>query len=734
MSYIGNSPGVASQRVTTTLVATAAQTQFTTQSGYVLGYVDVYLNGAKLVNGSDFEAITGTYITLFAGAALNDVIELVSYVPRGLTDGYTKAEADAKFLDVGGDTATGALQLATASLTGNLTLSGGTANGVGYLNASKVLTTGSGLTFDGTNLNVGTGTVTTTNNFFTATTSGYFFAGNGAFTGGIYGSNSGNYANIKAPTDIISYIGSTEVAHLTSTSFYTASGVNVGIGTSSPSGKLHVYQTQGSMYIDNAGGIPRMRLGGGNGWGFNRISASEDIFFGEPGDTGTWRVRGSGTISLGVGNTSTSMTIVGDGGNVLIGTATNTNSSKLVVAGTISQTVGGTQYLVVDQSDIGTGANKIPLNQHLGSMAYADSANYYNTQQTVGFRNRIINGDMRINQRGTTAQTFNDSFNVWPVDRFTGAALTDGGITGEQSTDAPTGFSNSIKCTVTSADTSLSSTQYARIYLQNEGLNVSDFAWGTTNASPVTLSFWTKSSVVGIYGGTFQNSVRDRSFAFNYTINTANTWEYKTIIIAGDTTGTWLKDNSTGIRIAWGLAAGSTYQQSNVGVWESTGVKFAPSNALNLLATNGATFYITGVQLEKGSIATGFDYRPTSTELALCQRYCHVIRQGSSSTAGIGIGVWSGTASTSGSAYVLTFLPTTMRVIPSITYSSVSDFQCVREALSWETVTGIAIQSDQTSTSSVAIAVGTATSDSRGFATRMKTNSSTAYLLYSAEL
>ena len=116
MSYIGNSPGVASQRVTTTLTATAGQTQFTTQSGYVLGYVDVYLNGAKLVNGSDFEAITGTYITLFAGATVGDVVELISYVPRGLSDGYTKAEADAKFLDVGGDTASGNLAFATASL------------------------------------------------------------------------------------------------------------------------------------------------------------------------------------------------------------------------------------------------------------------------------------------------------------------------------------------------------------------------------------------------------------------------------------------------------------------------------------------------------------------------------------------------------------------------------------------------------------------------------------------
>ena len=139
MSYIGNSPGVASQRVTTTLTATAGQTQFTAQSGYVLGYVDVYLNGAKLVNGSDFEAITGTYITLFAGASAGDVVELVSYVPRGLSDGYTKAEADAKFLDVGGDTASGALALATATLSGTLGVGGvATFNSLGTIGAGQV--------------------------------------------------------------------------------------------------------------------------------------------------------------------------------------------------------------------------------------------------------------------------------------------------------------------------------------------------------------------------------------------------------------------------------------------------------------------------------------------------------------------------------------------------------------------------------------------------------------------
>jgi hypothetical protein len=372
MSYIGNSPGVASQRVTTTLTATAGQTQFTTQSGYVLGYVDVYLNGAKLVNGSDFEAITGTYITLFAGAAVNDVIELVSYVPRGLSDGYTKAEADAKFLDVGGDTASGTINLGTNGLTvgtNQLVANGGfvgigtasptnkltiqadatgvsfadnaiaqlliegltdytkrlglgidTTNNVGVIQAQKYGTGNYPLAINPAGGNVGIGTTSPSSALYVRRTSG---------NSGIYTDYNGtNIGRIEAASNGNLYIGITTgngdiaIGNTANTSVINIlSSGNVGVGTASPSGKFHVSQTSGSMYINVAGGIPRMYLGGGNGWGFNRITATEDIFFGEPGDTGTWRVRGSGTISLGVGNTATSMTIVGDGGNVGIGTS-----------------------------------------------------------------------------------------------------------------------------------------------------------------------------------------------------------------------------------------------------------------------------------------------------------------------------------------------------------------------------------------------------------------------------
>jgi hypothetical protein len=239
------------------------------------------------------------------------------------------------------------------------------------------------------------------------------------------------------------------------------------------------------------------------------------------------------------------------------------------------------------------------------------------------FKNRIINGAMMIDQRNAGASVTVGT-GAFITDRFRAAEVTDGTATGQQSSTAPAGFVNSILFTVTGTDASLGATQYASIEQRIEGLNVADLAWGTASAAPITISFWVRSSVTGTYCVGLYNNAGNRSYVAEYTISVANTWEQKTITVAGDTTGTWLTTNGIGVLLSFTLAVGSSYQQA-AGSWGSTSFAIGTSNQTNLMATNGATFYITGVQLEKGSTATSFDYRPYGTELQLCQRYYEVM-------------------------------------------------------------------------------------------------------------
>jgi hypothetical protein len=236
-----------------------------------------------------------------------------------------------------------------------------------------------------------------------------------------------------------------------------------------------------------------------------------------------------------------------------------------------------------------------------------------------GFRNRIINGDMRIDQRNAGAAVTINGSGTYTLDRWYSDDVSDGSWTIQQSSVAPAGFTNSLLVTVTAADTSLAATDRCRLIQQVEGFNSADLAWGTASASPVTLSFWVRSSVTGTFSGSLLNSAENRSYPFTYTVNSANTFEYKTITIAGETSGTWVTNNGVGIRVVWSLGMGSNFN-GTAGAW-NTSTNFAATGATNLIATNGATFYITGVQLEAGSVATPFERRPYGTELALCQRY-----------------------------------------------------------------------------------------------------------------
>jgi hypothetical protein len=239
----------------------------------------------------------------------------------------------------------------------------------------------------------------------------------------------------------------------------------------------------------------------------------------------------------------------------------------------------------------------------------------------TGFKNRIINGAMMINQRGFSGSVTTAGISLYTLDRWQCIFELNDKFTVSQnagSVTPPAGFINYLGIT-SSAATTISSTNYFGLNQKIEGLNIADLDWGTANAKAVTVSFWVRSSLTGAFGGSVTNSTQAYSYPFSYTISAANTWEQKTISIVGPTSGTWLTTNATGLILTFNLGYGSTYA-GTAGTWASAAY-YTATGTQNLLATNGATLYITGVQLEVGSTATSFDYRPYGTELALCQRY-----------------------------------------------------------------------------------------------------------------
>jgi hypothetical protein len=289
-----------------------------------------------------------------------------------------------------------------------------------------------------------------------------------------------------------------------------------------------------------------------------------------------------------------------------------------------------------------------------------------------GFRNRIINGDMRIDQRNAGASVTNTGATTFYLDRWNVLGTTSAGqFSIQQVTDAPAGFVNSAKITVTTVDSSLAADD-RYVWMQRiEGYNVSDFGFGTANATTVTVSFWVKSSLTGTFGGALDNG-GTRSYPFSYTISATNTWEQKTVTIAGDTSGTWPTNNSRAMQLIFSLGAGSDYV-GTVNTWAAA-TYFTVSGATNVLGTSAATWQITGVQLEAGSVATPFERRPYGTELALCYRYFE--RSCKEAEAMSMVGVFVTTA-----AYgILYFSP--KRATPTITASGVAGDYRVRIAAS----------------------------------------------------
>ena len=290
----------------------------------------------------------------------------------------------------------------------------------------------------------------------------------------------------------------------------------------------------------------------------------------------------------------------------------------------------------VTENKIGSGAvteNKIGSGAVTASKIESDIAlpgtsatinGYTPTMSNMAGRNRIINGAMVFDQRnaGASSAPAGSSGGTYTLDRWVYQASATGKFTVQQnagSVTPPAGFSKYLGLTVASAVT-VGSTDYFNIYQVTEANNVSDLAWGTSSAANVTLSFWVRSSLTGTFGGSLRNGAVNRTYPFNYTISSANTWEKKSITIAGDVSGTWATDNSQGIYITWSLGVGSTYSGGTVNTWNAVNYQ-APSSPQSVVGTSGATFYITGVQLEAGSVATPFEHRQYGQELALCQRY-----------------------------------------------------------------------------------------------------------------
>jgi hypothetical protein len=264
------------------------------------------------------------------------------------------------------------------------------------------------------------------------------------------------------------------------------------------------------------------------------------------------------------------------------------------------------------------------------------SSNGISVANTFGFKNRIINGAMVIDQRNagasvtpTDSQFITDRFNI----RLTQASK----LTAQQnagSVTPPTGFTNYLGVTSASAYSVLSTDNFNIVQII-EGYNIADFDFGKSTAKTITLSFQVYSSLTGTFGGALTNSALSRSYPFTYSIPVANTWTSISITIAGDTTGTWLTTNGQGLRVWFGLGVGSS-TSGTAGSWSSNYYNSA-TGAVSVVGTSGATFYITGVQLEKGSTATSFDFRAYSTELAMCQRYLPSIGTGQDYFTGLSV-------------------------------------------------------------------------------------------------
>ena len=243
--------------------------------------------------------------------------------------------------------------------------------------------------------------------------------------------------------------------------------------------------------------------------------------------------------------------------------------------------------------------------------------------QIGGRRNLMINGGMQVAQRGTSFTSIGGTAGVYSIDRFRyGFTMNSGRLTITQSTDSPNGFANSFKVDITTAESSLNAASGAAISQFFEGQDVQQFKKGTSDAEQYTLSFHVKSNVTGTYIVELFDQDNTRQVSKSYTIDSANTWEKKTLIFPADTTGAFDNDNALSFIAQWFLASGTNRTSGTLNTsWASSTDANRAVGQANLFSSTDNEWYITGVQLEVGSVATPFEHRSVGEELGLCQRY-----------------------------------------------------------------------------------------------------------------
>ena len=295
----------------------------------------------------------------------------------------------------------------------------------------------------------------------------------------------------------------------------------------------------------------------------------------------------------------------------------------------------------------------------------ADLGNVYD-DGALSNRNKIINGAMLIDQRNGGASVTLNSGTTYTLDRWFYFANGVNKFTCQQNAGSvalPTGFTKYMGFTVAAAVT-IGASDYFITAQRIEGFNVADLGWGTAYAKSITISFWVRSSLTGTFGASVQNGASNRSYPFTYTISAANTWEQKTVTIAGDTSGTWATDNTGSLTLWYGLGVGSTLSGA-AGSWSGSDYRSA-TGATSVVGTNGATFYLTGVQLEVGDTATPFEHEPYGVTLQKAQRYYY-------RATGNGYQRYAlGYADTTSRVYVTPELPVTLRATPTIAQSGLT--------------------------------------------------------------